>query len=111
MFSGALVLSPDLHSKNIHQSHLSQILNHNFKTTQLVTVPIDEVMRNLSFTKKPLSQKLTQCPREMEERNRPASDIQVREVSSALPTPTSAEPLVGDLWTLQPLQRRGQPQV
>lgn len=45
VFSGALVLSSDLHSKNIHQSHLLQIPNHNLKTTQLVTVPIDEVMR------------------------------------------------------------------
>lgn len=77
VFSGALVLSPNLHSKNIHQSHLSQLLNHNFKTAQLVTVPIDEVMRSLSFTKKPVSQKLTQCPRVMEERHGPARDIQI----------------------------------
>lgn len=125
MFSGALVLSPDLHSKNIHLSHLSQILNHNFKTTQLVTVPVDEVMRNLCFTKKPLNQKLAQCPRETEGRNCPEASRS--EVSSAFSTPTFAESLVGrsqksswgeekprdvqrarreDLWAPQPLSQR-----
>lgn len=130
MFSGALVLSPDLHSKNIHLSHLSQILNHNFKTTQLVTVPVDEVMCNLCFTKKPLNQKLAQCPRETEGRNCPEASRS--EVSSAFSTPTFAESLVGrsqksswgeekprdvqrarrdDLWAPQPRLRERMLQV
>jgi hypothetical protein len=61
-------------------------------------------MCNLSFTKKPLSQKLTQCPREMEKRHGPASDIQV---SPAFSTPTSAEPLVGTQKCSQDEEKQG----